>query len=145
VSVYLGLAKTRTTLAVNPNPSALGQSLTYQATVTKALPDSSSPTGTVRFFDGVRLLGSAPLIGAVATLVQDGNLPWDRELSATYVGDGRFYGSIAAPLGHLTYMPTVGVPAGGSATLALAPLGNPLRGGDAVRVRIALAGAWPRG
>jgi hypothetical protein len=141
VSVHPGLAKTRTTLAVNPNPSALGQSLTYQATVTKALPDSSSPSGSVRFFDGVRLLGSAPLVGAVATLVQSGNLPWERELSAAYVGDGRFHGSISASLGHLTYLPAVGVPPTGPAMLALAPLGNPARGGNAVRVRIVLAGA----
>jgi hypothetical protein len=142
ISILRGRAKTRTTLTVDPNPSAAGQSLTYTATVTKAFPDSANPTGNVRFFDGFRLLGTAPLVNGIATFMQAGTVTWDRELSAAYVGDGRFFGSSSAPVPHTTYTPTVGVsPTPPVTALALAPLSNPM--GRSIRLRVDLAGPEP--
>ena len=131
-----GRQKTRTALAISPEPSTNGAMITYTATVTPTKPDTTTMTGTVRFYDGTGLLGSAPIVNRVATLPLAGNRPWYRTISAEYAGDGRYLGSLSAPRTHLTYVPTVGVPAP-SPTLALAPLGNP---GNAVRVRVSLTG-----
>ena len=141
VSVVLGRARTRTSLTVSPNPTTTTQSVKFTVTVTKAAPDSSNPSGTVRVYDGVRLLASAPLVGGGAVIDLLGALPpWENQLSAEYVGDTKFFGSISAPVWHQTYVPNVGVPAP-IATLALAPIGNPVRAGDALRVRVSLASA----
>ncbi len=144
ISVFLGRQRTRTALTVSPNPSAVGTMLTYTATVTKASPDAADPTGPVRFYDGFTLLGSAPVIGGVATLTQPASLRWDRILSAEYSGDGRFFASYAPSVPHQTYVPTVAVdPRPGSVSaLALAPLRQPCRAGE-LAVRFTLAGGEP--
>ena len=143
-SAMLGRVKTKTTLTVTPNPTAMGQSLTYTATVTEAQPDSINPTGSVRFYDGPTYLGAAPLTGGVATLAQSAFLPWTREISARYVGDVHFYGSISRPVEHFTYTPNVGVPpASPVAALGLAPLANPVRSGSALRLRYDAAPGEP--
>ena len=58
-------ARTTTTLLSQTNPAALGQSVTFTATVSSSSP--GTPTGTVTFSDGVTPLGSAPLVGGIAT------------------------------------------------------------------------------
>ncbi|WP_395690570.1 lamin tail domain-containing protein [Nocardioides sp.] len=63
-----------------------------QATVTVVAPGAGTPTGSVTFSSGGTPLGSAPLVGGVATLAQ--SLPADAdELTATYSGDDDFAGS----------------------------------------------------
>jgi hypothetical protein len=144
VAPRLSKVRTRTTLAVTPNPTALGQPITYKATVTKAVPDSSNPVGTVYFFDGTTFLGSAAVTGGVATLVQPGTYPWERKISASFKADfnGTFQGSSSRSVDHLTYIPSVGIDDGPVVNaLALAPLRNPVRGGEALRVRLSLASA----
>lgn len=142
-SVLLGKRKSRTTLTVSPNPSAAGQSLTLQATTTPAAGGTGTPAGTVRFFDGTSLIGSADLVNGVATLVLAGDYPWDREFSAAYLS-GFFFGSISPTVPHFTYVPNVGVPPVGTrGTLALAPIGNPARAGGGLKVRVALDGPEP--
>jgi hypothetical protein len=67
VSVLLGLQRTHTALAVNPQSSPVNAPLTFTATVTPAGPDTTAITGTVRFFDGQTLLGTAPVDHGVAS------------------------------------------------------------------------------
>jgi len=134
--VGLSRVKTRTTLTVTPNPSPIGGNLTWQATVTKAQPDSLNPAGDVWFFDGVSRVGQATLINGVATFVAPGDWPWDRELSARYTGDLTFLASYARPLSHFTYVPTLDAPLFTTPTLALAPIGSP---GRSVRLRYEVA------
>ncbi|KJY40339.1 hypothetical protein VR41_15120, partial [Streptomyces sp. NRRL B-1568] len=50
-------------------------------------------TGTVSFFDGATLLGSAPLVGGVATLSVSTLSVGSHSLTATYNGDTNFAGS----------------------------------------------------
>jgi hypothetical protein len=109
--------------------------ITYTATVTPIKADTTTMTGSVRFYDGTGLLGSAPLVNRVATFSQVSNRPWYRTISAEYAGDGRYLSSLSAPRTHLTYVPTVGV-APSSGMLSLAPIGNP---GSTVRMRVSLA------
>ena len=108
-SVLLGRARTRTALVVTPNPSAVGQTLHWQAFVTRALPDSSDPSGTVQFFDGVGLMGTALVVNGVATLDLPANLLWERQLSATYLGTRASSGAFPAR-SRTRPMPNVGAP-----------------------------------
>src|SRR5262249_44941544 len=57
------LIATTTSLNSSPNPSTFGSSVTLTATVTP-----SNTTGTVQFFNGGALLGSANLSSGTATL-----------------------------------------------------------------------------
>ncbi len=52
--------QTATTVATSLNPSAFGQSVTFTATVSVMAPGSSTPSGTINFFDGAMLLNSTP-------------------------------------------------------------------------------------
>jgi large repetitive protein len=81
---------TTTAFSVSPNPAFPGQSATLQATVSP-----SDATGSVRFYQGSSLLGSATLSNAVATF------PWTSSagsypLHAVYGGDPTHNLSISA-------------------------------------------------
>jgi sugar lactone lactonase YvrE len=65
------------------------------ATITVTAPGSGNPTGTVQFFNGSALLGSAPLGQGTASF----NTPPITGLIAVYSGDAHFNGSTSAPLG----------------------------------------------
>jgi hypothetical protein len=144
VAILHGLQSSRTALAVSPSPSPLGATLTLTATITPARPESSVPTGTVRFFDGFTLLGSAPVTDGVATLSYAAALKWDRAFRAEYRGDARFHGSFSTPVPHLTYVPNVGIepPSAASFGLSLAPARQPSRADDLV-LRFTLRSAEP--
>jgi hypothetical protein len=85
-------ATTTTSLASSLNPSMFGQSVTFTATVTPCYP--SSPAGTVSFYDGTTLLGTASLDATghasftISTLAA-GN----HSITAVYSGDDIFTGS----------------------------------------------------
>src|SRR5262245_40151306 len=51
---------TTTTVTGTPNPSALGQPVTFTAVVT-AQGGGPTPTGSVQFLDGLNVMGTAPL------------------------------------------------------------------------------------
>ena len=94
-SVVLGLTPTRTALAASPNPALQGAAIILTATVSVPAPGFGVPTGTVRFFDGTRLLGTSPVTGGVAALVLFSTRLGSRVLSAIFSGDGKFFGSIS--------------------------------------------------
>ncbi len=72
-------------LTSSPDPSVVGQNVTLTATITP-----SGATGTVTFYDGGTNLGSAPVIGGVATLNTSSIAIGSRTLSAEYSGDGAY-------------------------------------------------------
>jgi hypothetical protein len=77
-----GKASTTLTLTSSPNPSIIGQPVTFTAKVT-----GNSPTGTVTFSENGKLIGSAPLVGGVATFVIS-SLPIGSDpVTASYAGD----------------------------------------------------------
>jgi hypothetical protein len=88
---------TRTTLSTSATPSVLGSPLTLTATVSVPAPGYGTPTGSVRFYDGTTLLGTSPVNGGVAALALFSPYLGVRELSAVYVGDGKFSGSVSSP------------------------------------------------
>lgn len=77
---------TNTLLQSTPNPSALGQAVTFTATVTSTGPQ---PTGSVTFKNGTTstTLGTTSLVGGVATL-RKSNLPvGTQSITAAYNGN----------------------------------------------------------
>ena len=98
VDVHLSFARTRVTLAASPSPAVLGAPMVLSASVSVAAPGSGTPTGTVRFFDGTTLLGSAPVSGGTtAMLFTPAARLGNRTLTAVYSGDGTFFPSTSAP------------------------------------------------
>ncbi len=87
---------TTTVVASNNNPSVFGQSVTLTATVSSSFP--GSPTGSVTFYDGVSSLGSAVLSGGNAAISTSGLAPGSHSVTASYVGDVFFAGSISPVL-----------------------------------------------
>jgi predicted outer membrane repeat protein len=75
-------------------PSLVGQSVTLTATVTGNT--SSTPTGTVQFYDGSTLLGSGTLnSNGVATFTTSTLSGGVHDILAVYSGDSTYPGSIA--------------------------------------------------
>jgi len=73
-----------------PSPSGNNEPMTFSATVAAAAPAAGQPTGTVRFFDGTTLIGSAALSAGQASLTTAGLDPGIRTIEARYDGDGSF-------------------------------------------------------
>lgn len=90
-------AATSTTLSSSANPSTVGQSVTFTATVTSAM--AGTPTGTVTFLDGNTSLGTGTLNGsAEATFSTSSLTAGQHSMTASYGGDSNFAASISAVL-----------------------------------------------
>ncbi|WP_161495356.1 Ig-like domain repeat protein [Bradyrhizobium sacchari] len=86
---------TTTALTSSPNPSGLGQSVTFTATVTAP---SGTPTGMVTFKDGGTTLGTGALAGGVATFSTSALAAGPHSIIAVYPGDANNAGSTSAAL-----------------------------------------------
>ena len=103
-------ALTATSIATSLSPSVYGQSVTFTATVSVTPPGSSTPTGTVNFFDGSTLLNATPaslsLVSghyqatfSTATLAV--NSTSGHSITAVYSGDSNTPGSQSSALAQL--------------------------------------------
>src|SRR5262249_23111712 len=83
-------AKTNTTtgLTSNANPSSLGQTVTFTATVSP-----SAATGTVTFLDGATAIGSGTMSGGVAAFATASLALGSHSITATYGGDNNYNSS----------------------------------------------------
>jgi hypothetical protein len=88
-------ATSSTTITASPNPSQLGQSVTFAATVADSSPGSTgTPTGTVTFKDGATTSGTGTLNGSgQATLTISSLAVGTHSITASYGGDLNFIGS----------------------------------------------------
>jgi hypothetical protein len=86
-----GQTATTTTVTGSPNPSNFGVAVTFTAVVTTA---SGTPTGSVSFFDGGTLLGTATLavVGGVdeAVFTTTHLIVGPHSITASYTGDATF-------------------------------------------------------
>jgi hypothetical protein len=90
----VNLIASSTALVSSLNPSTLGQSVTFTATVT-----GSSPTGTVQFKDGGTNLGAPiALAGGSAALSTTALTSASHSITAVYSGDSSNMTSTSAPL-----------------------------------------------
>jgi hypothetical protein len=85
-------APTTTTLAASLNPSTVGASVTFTATVAP-----SAATGTVTFKDGTTTLGTGTLSGGTATYTTAALTVGAHSITAEYGGDSGYLGSTNSP------------------------------------------------
>lgn len=83
-------AGTNTTLSSSLNPSTYNTSVNFTATVSPA-----TATGTVQFFDGVTLLGSASVSGGAASLSTASLSAGVHSITANYGGSTNFLSSVS--------------------------------------------------
>jgi hypothetical protein len=87
VLINTSLKPTTTALTSSPNPSSLGQAVTFTATVTP-LAWGGMPTGTVSFYDGTTNIGNSNLNSSgVATLTTSTLSVGTHSMTVTYNGD----------------------------------------------------------
>ena len=101
VTVLLNIfvSPTTTTITSSLNPSAFGQSVTFSATV--APKASGTPTGTVTFRNGSKILGTSPLNGGTAKFSTAALAVGRHRISASYSGDTNFAASTSPPLNQV--------------------------------------------
>jgi subtilase family serine protease len=101
------LSPTTTALTSAPNPSNLGQSVTFTATVTTS--GTSTPTGTVTFKNGTTTIGTGTLgcvcdgvINSATTSISTSTLPAGTlSITAVYNGDSNNAGSTSSALSQV--------------------------------------------
>jgi len=86
-----GKATTTTALASSRNPSSVGQSVTFTASVTPQF--SGTVTGTATFYDGTTLLKPVSLSGSAAKYTTSKLASGAHSIKATYNGRTSFDGS----------------------------------------------------
>jgi hypothetical protein len=87
---------TSTTLISSPNPSTVGQAVTFSATVSSS---AGTPTGTVTFNDGPAAIGSGTVdASGKATFTTSALSAGSHSMTATYGGDANFASSTSAVL-----------------------------------------------
>lgn len=80
---------TTTTASGSPNPSAVGQSVTFTATVVASGGAAGTPTGTVTFKDGTTTIGSSPVDGTGHAATSTSSLAaGSHTISANFAGSG---------------------------------------------------------
>ncbi len=100
-------ANTTTSVTSAPNPSIIGQSATFTATVSVSSPGTTAvanPTGTVTFYDGGTAIGTGTLSTAAgvttATFSTSALTLGSHSITASYATDGNFAGSTSAAYTH---------------------------------------------
>jgi hypothetical protein len=95
-------AATSTTITSSLNPSEVGKSVTFTATVSSG---SGTPTGTVAFKDGPDLLGAATLSNGIATFTTSSLTLGSHAITANYAGIATFAASVSATLIQAVHTP----------------------------------------
>jgi subtilisin-like proprotein convertase family protein len=94
-------AGTATTLSSSLNPSAIGQVVTFQATVTVTAPGSGAPTGNVTFLDASTTIGSGPVTNGQASFATSGLAIGTHSITARYETDGNYATSTSAAVSQV--------------------------------------------
>jgi hypothetical protein len=95
-AILMQVVRPNTAIAINstPNPSIVGQSVTFTATVSP-----STATGTVTFLDGrSALITNLPMSGGKATFSVPNFTAGTHPVTATYSGDSSYGGSTSGVL-----------------------------------------------
>jgi hypothetical protein len=128
-----GLATPSAVLTVSPNPAIAGTSVALKATVTGS---GLTPTGTVTFYDGSVLLGSATLnTSGVATFATNALVVGSNSVTASYGGDGNYNVANSAPVAV-----TVAAAGTTAATVTLTPASTTILSSQTDTVAVSVAG-----
>jgi len=92
VSVLLNTGGTFVRLTSSPNPSTLGEPVTFTVLVTPSLSvfNQPTPSGTITFWDGRSVLGTAPLVNGQAGLTTTDLGAGEHPIRAYYSGNSTF-------------------------------------------------------
>jgi hypothetical protein len=102
-------AASSTTIGVSEQTITYGQPITLTAIVQGSGTGCAAPTGTVSFLYGTQTLGSATLdASGTATLTIDSLPPGATTFTASYSGDGNYFGSTAATVVPANFVVTTG-------------------------------------
>jgi streptogramin lyase len=96
ITATITKATSTTTATSSVNPSQLGQTVTFTATITPQF--SGTATGTVTFLDGKNTLGTRTLSGGSATLSTTSLALGNHTITVSYAGDANFNSSVSAAL-----------------------------------------------
>jgi uncharacterized repeat protein (TIGR01451 family) len=90
-------AATALTVVSSKNPSRVGQSVTFTASVVAVSPSSGTPAGTVSFYDGATFIGVVTLKNnGKASLSTATLLPGSHSITATYSGSPDYQGAASS-------------------------------------------------
>jgi len=98
LSVLLNTAGTFITTTSSPNPSGVGQSVTFTAKVKGSINTTTTPTGSVTFYDGSTSLGKVTMTAGSASLSTSTLTVGNHTITASYSGDTNFFAHTGAPL-----------------------------------------------
>ena len=104
VAQVVNASTTTTELTSTPNPSSVGQKVTFTATVKAS--SGPTPTGTVNFYHLTTLLGSGTLSGGVATFTTSTLSVGTTHVHAVYVGSADDAGSTSATIAQVVLYST---------------------------------------
>ncbi|OWK44011.1 putative internalin [Fimbriiglobus ruber] len=93
VTTTVGQDGTSTGLTASLSSTVYGQAVTFTATVTADDLGGVTPGGSVDFYDGSTLVGTATLSGGTATFTTNDLAAGSRFVTAVYDGDANFTGS----------------------------------------------------
>jgi Bacterial Ig-like domain (group 3)/FG-GAP-like repeat/FG-GAP repeat len=99
----IGEIPTTTSLASSLNPSVFGQAVTFTAVVSSS---SGTPSGTVHFYDGSTVLGSATLVNRRASLSVSVIAAGAHSITAVYQGTSKFNSSASTPVSQVVDVAT---------------------------------------
>jgi hypothetical protein len=100
------LTATTTSLTSSLNPSFVGQSVTFVATVTPSS-GSGTPTGAVTFKNGSAILATVTLSGGTASFSTSSLTTGTHAITAVYSGDSNFSGSTSPALSQVVKAPII--------------------------------------
>jgi uncharacterized protein (DUF2141 family) len=95
VTQIISRATTTTTIAANPNPAYVSQTVTLAAAVNSPI---GTPTGTIQFFDGATPLTTVSLTSGTASFATALLTPGDHSITAQYSGDANNLPSTSSPI-----------------------------------------------
>ncbi len=99
-SLTVTQAQTNTAVSDLTNPSAVGQSVTFSATVSPIAPGAGVPAGTVTFKDGGATLGTGTLVGGKAMFTTSTLALGVHLITAVYGGNADFSTSTSTADSH---------------------------------------------
>ncbi len=131
--------KANTTITINsdqPNPSEVGQAVTIQYSVAVLAPGIGAPNGDVTVTDGVQSCTGSIAAGSCSIAFSTAG---EKTLTATYVGDTNFNGSISTAVAH-TVIPALPVD---TTTSITSDMPNPSVVGQEVTIQFSVAVVAP--
>ncbi|MGB9072185.1 MAG: Ig-like domain repeat protein [Terriglobales bacterium] len=121
VSLTVGKATPTDALGTSAAEVLARTTVTFTATVSSPV---STPSGSVRFYDGATLLGSATLAQGVATYATSSLTVGNHSITAAYLGDSNFVAVTSSPVTETVEDFTVTVPTGDPTSATVSPGGT---------------------